>query len=63
MNRLGHKVFRQSVKNILVAERIAPAPNDGGDPDHGSGFLIWQAEVMRQCDLVGESKWTVKGIR
>lgn len=60
--RLGHRVSRQTVKNILVAEGIAPEPNDGGDPDSWSEFLKRHANVMWQCDFACKKKWTVKGL-
>ena len=60
--RLGHRVSRQTVKNILLAEGIAPSPNDGGDPDSWSEFLTRHAEVMWQCDFACKRKWTVKGL-
>ncbi|MEM1228823.1 MAG: integrase core domain-containing protein [Planctomycetota bacterium] len=60
--RLGHRVSRPTVKNILVAEGIAPEPNDGGDPDSWSEFLKRHAHVMWQCDFACKKKWTVKGL-
>ncbi|MEM9646685.1 MAG: helix-turn-helix domain-containing protein, partial [Planctomycetota bacterium] len=60
--RLGHRVSRQTVKNILVAEGIAPEPNDDGDPDSWSEFLKRHAHVMWQCDFACKKKWTVKGL-
>ena len=60
--RLGHRVSRQTVKNILVAEGIAPAPDDGGDPDRWSEFLKRHADVMWQCDFACKKKWTIKGL-
>ena len=60
--RLGHKVSRQTVKNILVAEGIAPAPDDGGDSDSWSEFLKRHAEVMWQSDFACKKKWTIQGL-
>jgi hypothetical protein len=60
MRRLGHKISRQTVKNVLVEAGLGPEPHD--HPDTWSEFLKRHAETMWQCDFACKRKWTVKGM-
>ena len=60
MRRLGHKISRQTVKNVLVEAGLSPEPHD--HPDTWSEFLKRHAETMWQCDFACKRKWTVKGM-
>ena len=59
LRRLGHKVSRQTVKNVLVEAGLGPEPND--HPDNWSEFLRRHAATLWQCDFACKKKWTVKG--
>ena len=60
MRRLGHRISRQTVKNILVEAGLGPDPSD--HPDTWSDFLKRHAATMWQCDFASKRKWTVKGM-
>jgi putative transposase len=60
MRRLGHRISRQTVKNILVAAGLGPDPSD--HPDTWSDFLKRHAATMWQCDFASKRKWTIKGM-
>ncbi len=59
MRRLGHKISRQTVKNVLVQAGLGPEPHD--NPDTWSDFLKRHAATMWQCDFACKKKWTIKG--
>ena len=59
MRRLGHKISRQTIKNILVQAGLGPEPHD--NPDTWSDFLKRHAATMWQCDFACKKKWTIKG--
>lgn len=60
MRRLGHRISRQTVKNILVEAGLGPDPSD--HPDTWSDFLRRHAATMWQCDFASKRKWTIKGM-
>ena len=60
LRRLGHRVSRQTVKNVIVAAELGPQPND--HPDTWSDFLRRHAATLWQCDFACKKKWTVKGL-
>jgi putative transposase len=60
MRRLGHRISRQTVKNILVAAGLGPDPSD--HPDTWSDFLKRHAAIMWQCDFASKRKLTIKGM-
>jgi putative transposase len=60
LRRLGHKVSRQTVKNVIVAAGLGPQPND--HPDSWSDFLRRHAATLWQCDFACKKKWTVRGL-
>lgn len=60
MRRLGHKISRQTVKNLLVEAGLGPEPND--HPDTWPDFLKRHAATMWQCDFACKRKWTVRGM-
>jgi putative transposase len=60
MRRLGHRISRQTVKNILVEAGLGPEPSD--HPDTWSDFLKRHAATMWQCDFASKRKWTIKGM-
>ncbi len=59
MRRLGHKISRQTIKNVLVQAGLGPEPHD--NPDTWSDFLKRHAATMWQCDFASKKKWTIKG--
>lgn len=60
MRNLGHRVSRQTVKNVLKEAGLGPDPVD--HPDTWSDFLKRHAHVMWQCDFACKRKWTIKGM-
>ena len=60
LRRLGHKVSRQTVKNVLVNAGLGPEPHD--HPDTWSEFLKRHAETLWQCDFASKRKWTISGM-
>ena len=60
LRRLGHKVSRQTVKNVLVGAGLGPEPHD--HPDTWSEFLKRHAETLWQCDFASKRKWTIAGM-
>ena len=61
LRRLGHKVSRQTVRNVLRQAGLGPDPQDE-QPDSWSQFLKRHAETLWQCDFACKRKWTVKGL-
>jgi putative transposase len=61
LKKLGVRVSRQTVKNILVAEGLDPGPRTGaGTWDE---FLRIHAATLWQCDFFSRKIWTLKGRR
>ena len=60
LRRLGHKVSRQTVKNVIVEAGLGPTPSD--NPDTWSDFLKRHAATLWQCDFACKRKWTIKGM-
>jgi putative transposase len=60
MRRLGHRISRQTVKNILVEAGLGPDPSD--HPNTWSDFLKRHAATMWQCEFASKRKWTFKGM-
>ncbi len=58
--KLGIKVSRQTVKNILVAAGLHDDPNTG--KDSWDAFLKRHADTIWQCDYMSKPMWTSKGI-
>jgi len=58
--RLGHKVSRQTIKNVLVQAGLGPEPQD--HPDAWSEFLKRHAETLWQCEFACKRKWTIRGV-
>ncbi|MBT5018542.1 MAG: transposase [Planctomicrobium sp.] len=58
--KLGIKVSRQTVKNILVAAGLHEDPNTG--KDFWDAFLKLHADTMLQCGYMSKPLWTSKGI-
>ena len=48
MRRLGHKISRQTVKNVLMEAGLGPEPQD--HPDTWAEFLKRHGETMWQCN-------------
>jgi hypothetical protein len=57
---LWQRVFRQTVKNVLLAAGLGPDPHS--DPDTWNKFLKRHADTLWQCDFASKRKWTVKGL-
>ena len=60
LRRMGVKLSRQTVKNILVAAGIPPEPNDL--QDNWDNFLRRHAATLWQCDFCSKAMWTARGI-
>src|SRR5262249_9395947 len=61
IRKLGIRISRQTVKNILVEHGIDPGPKTGaGTWDE---FLKMHAESLWQCDFFSRKIWTLKGRR
>lgn len=60
MRRLGHRISRQTVKNVLTQAGLGPEPHD--HPDTWSDFLTRHAATMWQCDFACKRKWTIRGM-
>jgi putative transposase len=60
MRRLGHRISRQTVKNILVEAGLGTDPSD--HPDTWTDFLKRHAAKLWQCDFASKRKWTIKGM-
>ena len=60
MRRLGHKVSRQTIKNVIVQAGLGPEPKD--HPDTCSEFLKRHADTMWQCAFACNRKWTIRGM-
>jgi putative transposase len=60
LNRLGHKVSRQTVSNVLKEAGLTPDPH--ADPDTWNKFLKRHADTLWQCDFASKRKWTLKGM-
>ncbi len=58
--KLGIKVSRQTVKNMLVEAGLHDDPNTG--KDSWDAFLKRHADTMWQCDYLTKPMWTSKGI-
>ena len=58
--KLGIKVSRQTVKNVLVKAGLHDDPNTG--KDSWDAFLKRHADTMWQCDYLTKPMWTSKGI-
>jgi len=58
--KLGIKVSRQTVKNVLVKAGLHDGPNTG--KDSWDAFLKRHADTMWQCDYLTKPMWTSKGI-
>ena len=58
--RLGHRVSRQTVKNVVIEAGLGPDPSDHPDPWYD--FLKRHAASMWQCDFASKRKWTIKGM-
>lgn len=60
MRNLGHKIWRQTAKNV------PKEPDLGSDhmdyPDTWPAILKRHAHVKWQCDFVCKRKWTIKGM-
>jgi putative transposase len=60
LRRLGHRVSRQTVKNVVSEAGLGPDPSD--HPDTWSDFLRRHAATMWQCDFASKRKWTIRGM-
>jgi putative transposase len=60
MRRLGHKVSRQTIKNVIMQAGLGPEPQD--HPDTWSEFIKRHADTMWQCDFACKRKWTIRGM-
>lgn len=60
LRRLGHRVSRQTVKNVVIEAGLGPDPSD--HPDTWSDFLRRHAATMWQCDFASKRKWTIRGM-
>jgi putative transposase len=60
MRKLGIKLSRQTVKNILVEAGFGPEPPEGQDT--WDQFLKRHADTLWQCDYITKPMWTMKGI-
>jgi len=62
LRKLGIRVSRQTVKNILAEAGLAPDPGDGDSQDSWDAFLKRHADTLWQCDFVTKPMWTAKGL-
>lgn len=60
LRKLGIKISRQTIKNVLVAAGLAPDPTAG--PNTWDEFLKRHAATLWQCDYISKPMWTIKGI-
>ena len=60
LRKLGIKVSRQTVKNVLVAAGLGTDPTAG--PNTWDAFLKRHAATLWQCDFISKPMWTIKGI-
>jgi len=60
LRKLGIKLSRQTVKNILKEAGLEPLPNDS--KDSWDAFLARHADTLWQCDFVSKPMWTAKGL-
>ncbi len=58
--KLGIRLSRQTVKNVLVAAGHNPLPPGGADS--WDAFLARHARTLWQCDYVSKPMWTLKGL-
>ncbi len=58
--KLGIRLSRQTVKNVLVAAGHNPLPPGG--VDSWDAFLARHARTLWQCDYVSKPMWTLKGL-
>lgn len=59
LRKLGIRISRQSVKNILVEAGLSPEPND---TDSWEAFLKRHADTLWQCDFASKKMWTARGL-
>ncbi len=59
--KLGIKVSRQTVKNILVEAGLPVGPKPSSE-DSWDAFLSRHAATLWQCDFVSKPMWTTKGL-
>ncbi|QDT55914.1 Integrase core domain protein [Caulifigura coniformis] len=60
LRKLGIKLSRQTVKNILVEAGLDPQPHRSDDS--WDAFLRRHAATLWQCDFVTKPMWTPKGL-
>ncbi|MBB3206220.1 putative transposase [Rhodopirellula rubra] len=60
LRRMGVRVSRQTVKNVIVEAGFPTTPGD--HPDTWHKFLKRHAETLWQCDFACKKKWTMKGL-
>ena len=59
LRKLGIKISRQTVKNILAEAGLAPDPDESNDS--WAKFLQRHAHTLWQCDFVTKRMWTISG--
>lgn len=59
LRKLGIKISRQTVKNILTEAGLAPDPDESSDSL--AKFLQRHAHTLWQCDFATKRMWTVTG--
>ncbi|MBX3444917.1 MAG: DDE-type integrase/transposase/recombinase [Planctomyces sp.] len=61
LRKLGIRISRQTVRNILVEAGLQPEPSGSGD-DSWDAFLARHAATLWQCDFVSKPLWTPRGL-
>ena len=61
LKKLGLKVSRQTVKNVLAEAGLPIGPTPASE-DSWDAFLTRHAATLWQCDFVSKPMWTVKGL-
>lgn len=57
LRKLGIRISRQTVKNILVEAGLTPEPND---TNSWEAFLKRHADTLWQCDFATKKMWTAR---
>lgn len=62
LRKLGIRVSRQTVKNILAEAGLTPEPGDSNGQDSWDAFLKRHADTLWQGDFVTKKIWTATGL-
>lgn len=62
LRKLGIRISRQTVKNILAEAGLTPEPGDSDNQDSWDALLKRHADTLWQCDFVTKKMWTATGL-